>query len=131
MIPVADGQEIGSLEGKLLDVQEKLEKGLLWLYGEKPGASPGSQKWKEGQSRYEELLVQYRKIKLQVDGKRLPERLQSLYDVLLFCSPPLPLIDFLGARREELHPEIVVWMERWEAIRAGKPSPIDDLEGRV
>lgn len=131
-IAVAERAEQGTLleqEAELREVEAKLEKGLVWLWGEKPGASPGSEKWKEGRARYDELQKEYRRLRLQVDGQRLPERLFSLYQVLLFCSPPLSLLRYLE-EREDIPPAATVYLERWRAILAGEPSPIDNLDWR-
>lgn len=124
------------LEKRMADILPKLEKALLWLYGEEPGAPQGSAKWQQGLSRYEKLQTEWKALKFALDQMAIQEqgyslKLRSLYDVLLFTAPPLSLVDYLESRQDELSVDILAWLKRWTDIRSGGPSPLDDMPGRA
>ncbi len=124
------------LEKRMAELLPKLEKAMLWLYGDEPGAPPGSAKWQEGLSRYEKIQREWKAIKFALDQIAIQEqgyslKLRSLYDVLLFTAPPFSLVEYLESRQEELSVDILAWLQRWADIRGGGPSPVDDMPGRA
>lgn len=61
------------------------------------------------------------------------ERLENLFDVLSYVSPPLELIELLQGLEEGqgLEPAVAAWLRRWEVIRTAEPSPaLDSYQGR-
>lgn len=124
------------MESRRTELEEALERATLWLYGDEPGAPPGSPKWQQGLARYEGLQTEWKSYKLALDQLRLQEqaydlKLRTLYDVLLFTSPPLSVVEYLDERSQELTVDGLVWLRRWQDIRAGGPSAIDDIPGRA
>ena len=52
----------------------------------------------------------------------------NLYAILCYTAPPLTAVRLLQ-EREELPADVVSWLRRWDAIRAGEPVPVLDTMG--
>lgn len=120
------------LEKQMADLMPRLEKAMLWLYGDEPGASPGSAKWQQGLSRYIKLQREWKAIKFALDQKAIQEqgstlKLRTAYDVLCFTAPPLSLVEYLESRQDDLPVDIKAWLKRWADIWAQEPSPVDSM----
>ena len=68
---------------------------------------------------------------LPTHGDDMPN-FQTLYDVLVWCAPPIWIIEKLQAARTKrpgaLPDDVLAWLDRWERIR--RPEPMPELDGR-
>ncbi len=53
---------------------------------------------------------------------------QTLYDVLVYLSPPVELIDAVErwAAMKPLPEPVLAYLSRWQALRTGEPMPAVD-----